>query len=141
MDLNTLATNLRAQASVNHAIVLDDSVFPSATLGGIRTSFALPPGTNLTIAGVEPTDIPDPTADGLLTISRGTAAVLNQNGVGVVLTFTASAGNLQVVILAKMAESWSFMDSWSGLDVFPFQTIATPNATFVYTSAEQPSYP
>jgi hypothetical protein len=46
---------------------------PDAELDRIRTGFGLAAGANLTITGVKPTDIPDPTEGGVLAISAGSA--------------------------------------------------------------------
>ena len=120
--------------------MLGSTVFPSSVLDDLRTAFVLAAGTNLTIKGVQATDIPAPTASGVLAISVGTASVLNQSGVRIDLTFTAPGGKLEAVIGATMSASWKFSDSFSDLDVFPFQTLSTSNAHFVYATAEQPTY-
>lgn len=140
MDLNTLAANLRTQATANSTIVLDSTVFSDALLNDIRTAFALAPDTNLTIAGVKPTDIPNPTANGALEITVGTAAVLNQSDVKIGLTFTAQGGTLQAIIVAIMPASWKFSDSFADLDIFPFHILKASNARFVFVTEEQPNY-
>lgn len=145
--LNTLASNLRAQAAAKSAIVLDKTVFPDSVLTDIRTAFALAAGEDLTITGVRATDIPDPVinpATGLLTltISAGTAALLKQSGVGMALTFTVPSQALVAVITATLSTTWKFSDSFSELeDTFPFQDLKTSNVHFVYATAGQASYP
>jgi hypothetical protein len=135
MDLNTLATNLRSQASAKSTVELDDEVFPDVTLASIRAAFALDDGKNLIIAGVTASDIPDP-VDGVLTIKAGTTSVLKQTNVPVGLTFTASGGALEVVVVTDMADGWEFNKSFAGLDTFPFNKLETPHAHFVYSSAQ-----
>src|SRR5215213_9891106 len=141
MDLNTLASNLRAQAEANSTIVLDASVFADETVrAGIRSAFALPSGTDLTIH-VKASDIPDPTAEGVLTIATATASVLKHINLPVRLTFfIPSGGALQALISFDMAPSWKFSDSFKGLDVFPFNLLETSGAHFVYTTVEQSSF-
>jgi hypothetical protein len=140
VDLTQLTTILQTQAQAKSTLVLDSSVFPASVLDDIRTAFELAAGTNLTITGVKPTDIPTPSASGVLTISAGAAAALNQSGVKIGLTFTAPGGTLQALIVATMPTSWKFSDSFTDLDIFPFQTLTTPNARFVFATTAQPTY-
>ncbi|MBO1348079.1 MAG: hypothetical protein EBE86_012100 [Hormoscilla sp. GUM202] len=139
-DLNTLASNLRAQAATNSTIVLDSTVFSSDVLADIRTAFALATDANLTITGVRAADIPDP-ANGVLTISVGTASALNQSGLGIGLTFMESGDSLEAIVTATMSTSWKFSDSFRGLDIFPFQDLKTATAHFVYATVKQTAYP
>src|SRR5688572_26694038 len=107
IDLNTLASILRAQAATDSKIVLDKSVFADEKVReSIRSAFAL--SSDLTI-GVNASDIPDPTAEGLLTISTANASVLKQADVPVRLTFkTPGGGALQATIRFEMSSSWKF---------------------------------
>ncbi|MGB3510699.1 MAG: hypothetical protein WBA93_15990 [Microcoleaceae cyanobacterium] len=139
-DLNTLASNLKAQATANSTIVLDNTVFSSDVLADIRTAFALATDANLTLTGVNATDIPAP-ANGVLTISVGTASALNQHGLGISLTFMAPGGSLEAIITATMSDAWKFSNSFKDLDIFPFQNLKTSAAHFVYATAEQTAYP
>lgn len=140
MDLTELAAILRKQAAANSTIVLDSTILDASMLDEIRTAFALPAGTDLTIAGLTPDDVPAPTADGVLALPTGTATALNQSNVGMSVTFTEAGGTLQLIIVAVMYESWSFTDSFSDLKVFPFGDLTTQNARFVFASAAQPAY-
>jgi hypothetical protein len=54
------------------------------------------------------------------------------------VTFTEASGTLQVIIVA-VSKRWNFTDS-SDLTVFPFPSLATHNARFVFASAAQPAY-
>jgi len=139
IDLKALASNLRTQAATNSTIILDDTVLPNTVLDAIRTAFALAAEANLTVTGLGAADIPDPVND-VLTISAGTASLLNQSGVAISLMFTASANSLEAVITATMSPSWKFSDSFSGLNIFPFDELNTPNTRFVYATAPQPVY-
>jgi hypothetical protein len=139
-DIGVLASQLRAQATANSAIVLDATVFTEAVLADIRTAFALPAGANLTVTGVRPGDVPDP-VDGVLTISAGMAAVLGQAAAGMGLTFTAPGGGLQAVISAGMPGGWKFSDSFRGLNLFPFSELAISGAHFVFATAKQSAFP
>jgi hypothetical protein len=141
MDLNTLASKLRQQAADNSTIVLDGGVFSDAVLRKIRSAFALTGDTNLTVAGVQPADIPDPTAGGVLTIKAGTISVFKQSKVPVGLTFTAPANDLQAIIVAEMGNTWKFNDSFDGFDRFPFNLLEISRARFVYTTVAQSAYP
>ncbi len=143
MDLNTLATDLRKQADETSSIVLDKRVFADSTLDSIRAAFALDDGTNLKIAGVESSEIPNPTADGKLRIKAkaGTTSVLKQSSVPVELTFTMLNGALQVAIITDMPGSWTFNDSFPGLNAFPFTLFMISHAHFVYTTVEHTAYP
>src|SRR4030095_12197100 len=125
MDLNTLATYLRNQAEATSTIVLDKGVFADSTLDSIRAAFALDDGANLKIAGVKSSEIPNPTADGKLRIKpkTGTTSVLKQSTAPVELTFPMPDGVLQVVIVTDMPDSWTFNDSFPGLDAFPFDKL------------------
>jgi hypothetical protein len=137
IDLNTLASNLRAQAAANSTIVLDASVFADERVReGIRSAFALPSDSNLTI-DVKTSDIPDPTAEGVLTISTAKASVLKQTDLPVRLIFTTLGGALQAIISFEMASSWKFSASFKGLDGSPFNLLETSGAHFVYTTVEQ----
>jgi hypothetical protein len=140
MDLNTLATNLRSQASATSTIVIDKTVFPDSTLDSIRAAFALAAGTNLTIAGVKANDIKDP-VDGVLKIKAGTASVLKQTKIPVALTFNMSDGALEAIIVTDLGDSWKFADSFTGLDTFPFNLIETSHVHFIYTNSKHaPAY-
>ncbi len=139
-DLGALASQLRQQAAANSAIVLDGTIFTGAVLTDVRTAFALAPPANLTIAGVGPADVPAPDGE-VLTISAGTASVLGRDGVPITLAFTAPAQDLQVIITAAMGASWTFSDSFPGLDMFPFPQLSVSGAHFVYASTGQLAYP
>jgi hypothetical protein len=141
MDLNTLASNLRAQAAANSTIVLDAAVFADDTVrAGIRSAFALPAGADLMIKGVQAAAISDAATSGVLTISGGKTAVLKKKDIRVSLTFTAPGGKLQLIVLAEMGPSWKFEESFKDLDTFPFKFLETSGAHFVYTTSEQPEY-
>src|SRR5690349_8252674 len=137
MDLNTLAITLREQAAANSKIVLDGSVLTGAVREKIRAAFALETDTDLTI--VKPAAIPEPSA-GVLKITGGTAAVLNQTDVPIELTFTASNGTIETVIVAKMSGSWQFKDSFKDLDTFPLTWLEISQARFVYSTIDHASY-
>lgn len=139
MNLDTLAANLRTQASAKSALVLDATVFPAAVLDDLRTAFALAAGANLTVTGVRAADIPDPVG-GRLTIAGGKASVLNQKDVGIALTFAASGEKLEAVIVATMSTSWTFSDSFKELAVFPFQSLKLSNPHFVYATTPRPQF-
>src|SRR6185503_9175658 len=138
IDLNTLAADLRTQASPGSKIVLNKSVFDDdAIRASIRAAFALS-DSDLTIS-VKASDIPDPTADGVLTISKATASLLKRTDIPVRLSFTTpNGGALQAIITFEMG-SWKFSDSFS-LDTFPFNKLKTSGAHFVYTTVEQPAF-
>jgi len=139
MDLNKLASDLRAKAAAHATIVLDDSVFSDETiLAGIRSAFALPSGANLTISGVEASQIKDP-VDGVLTISGGKASVFKREP-RMTLTFTSPGNDLQAIIVAEMGQGWNFKDSFKSLDAFPFNKLELIDARFVYTTVAQPEY-
>ena len=140
MDLNNLASRLRAQAEASGKIELDSSVFDDEkTRAAIRSAFALPSDSNLKI-GVKSSDIPDASAGGVLTISKATASVLKQTDVPVRLTFTAPNGALQAIISFEMGPSWKFNNSFKGLDDFPFNLLETSGAHFVYTTVAQSNF-
>ena len=131
MDLNTIAVTLREQAAANSKIVLDGSVLTDEVREKIRAAFALTTDPDLTIAAVDPSMIPEPTADGVLTITGGTATVLNQTNVPIGLTFTAANGTVETTIVAKMSGSWKFKDSFKDLDMFPLTWLEISEARFV----------
>ena len=137
MDLNTLASDLRAQAA-NSKIVLNESVFLDEKVReGIRSAFAL--SSDLTI-GVESANIPDPSADGVLKITTATVSVLKQTNVPVKLIFSAPGGTLQAVIVIEMPASWKFTNSFDGVDRFPFNKLDTSGAHFVYSTVAQSGF-
>ena len=139
MDLDALATKLRAEAKADSAIVLGSDIFSNAVLENICTAFGLPVGANLTIKGLSESDIPEPD-QGVLTISPGKAAVLNQSESEVGLSFTVAGDLLEVAITAKMGTLWKFSDSFTGLNVFPFAELKTSDSYFVFTTAEKARY-
>lgn len=140
MDLNTLASDLRAQAKATAKIVLDKRVFSDdAVRTRIRTAFALPAGTDLTIQGVTDSDIHDP-SNGVLAISGGKTAILKKDGVPVTLTFTSPGGALQLIALAEMGPSWKLEQSFEDVDTFPFNLLTISDAHFVYSTVAQPEY-
>ena len=134
MDLNTLVRKLREQAT-NSRIKLDGSILDDETVREkIRAAFALETGADLTIVGVT-ADIPEPGADGVLTITGGKAErLLKQNNVQVELTFIEVNGTIDVVIVAKMGKDWTFKDSFTGLDTFPFTWLEISGARFVFST-------
>jgi hypothetical protein len=135
MDLNTLAAILKDQARKDSLIVLDGSVLTEEAMRQkIRAAFALDKTADLTIANVEPDNIPEPDPDGVLRISTGKASLLNQAAVPVALAFTATNGRVDVVIVAKMSDTWTFKDSFKGLDTFPFTWLKISKAHFVFST-------
>ena len=141
MDLNTLVITLREQAAAKSKIVLDNSVLPDAAVRQkIRAAFALKIDSDLTIAGVTPGDIKEPGADGVLKIDAGKADLLEQKDVPMVLSFTATNGTIDVVIVAKMSDSWQFKNSFKDLDTFPFTQLDISHARFVYSTVVQSSF-
>ena len=140
MDLNTLASYLRGQAAAHSTIVIDTSVFSDeTTLAGIRSAFGLSSGANLTISGVEASQIPDP-MDGVLKISAGKASVFKREP-RMNLTFTTPGNDLQAIIVAEMDEGWNFKNSFKSLDTFPFNKLKLINPRFVYTTVAQAEHP
>jgi hypothetical protein len=140
VDMSTLATDLREQATTAHSqIVLDASVIPADMASDIATAFALPAGSGLTVTGVAAADVPDP-VDDRLTISTGAASVLNVSRAPIVLTFSAPGGALELIVAVDMGSSWTFTDSFAGLDGFPFSDLTISDAHFVYTTAAHPAY-
>ena len=144
MTLTELATSLKTQAGSNdNKIVLDSSILPSATAGRVKTSFVL--DGDLMIDGVKESDIPPEPTDGKLVINPkgATTSVLGLTGVPVTLEFTMPASDVEVVIRVTMKPTWIFKDSFSGLDLFPFNQLdfskaGVPPPQFVYTSAPLP---
>lgn len=136
MDLKTLASYLRDKAA-NSKIVLDEGVFADEKVReGIRSAFALPASSDLTI-GVNALDIPDAGADGLLTITTATVSVLKQTNARVRLIFSAPGEALQAVIVVEMPRLWKLTDSFDGLNRFPFNKLDTSGAHFVYSTMAQ----
>ncbi len=140
MDLNTIAIRLREQAAAKSTIVLDDSVLTGEVREKIRVAFALKTDPDLTIAGVNPHNIPEPSAEGVLTIAAGTATVLSQTNVPIGLTFTAANGTVETVIVAKMGESWEFKHSFQDFDTFPLTCLKISRVRFVYSTVDYSSY-
>lgn len=140
MDLKQLADSLRQQATTNSAVVLDDTVFTGAVVAAIRSAFALPSATNLTISDVQASNVPEP-VDGVLTISGGKVSVFKQTKVPVSVTFTSPGSALQAIIVVELADNWNFKDSFAGLDRFPFNLLTTSGGRFVYTTVKQSQYP
>lgn len=135
VNLDALASRFRAQVAANSSVVLDDAVLPDTVRTHIRTAF-LTGDTDLTVTGVAKDGIQlrDKTT---LTVSGGTATVLNQHDVGIGLEFSVSAAELDVTITATMASSWTFADSFDGLDTFPFSQLAVSDAVFVYATTRR----
>lgn len=138
-DLTSLATHLRGLADAHSPIVLDDTILAAATASALAEAFALAEDSSLTVTGVAAADIPDP-AGNQLTISTGTGAVLAQTDVPLTLTFSISGGALQLVVLATMADGWTFTTSFPELTLFPFDSLTVSAAHFAYATVEQPAY-
>jgi hypothetical protein len=138
-DLTKLAGQLRSLAQADKPIVLDGTILAAATASKLATGFGLADGDHLTVIGVAAGDIKDPTGNEL-TITTGTAAVLQQTGVPITLTFSISGGALQLVVLATMADGWTFADSFAELTLFPFDSLTVSAARFVYATTGQPAY-
>jgi len=135
VDLDALASRFRAQVAAKSSVVLDDAVLPDTVRADIRTAF-LTGDTDLTVTGVAKDGIQlrDKTT---LTVSGGTATVLNQRDVGIVLELSVAGAGLDVTITATMAGSWTFTDSFDGLDAFPFSQLTVSDAVFVYATSRR----
>ena len=138
-DLTALAAHLRSLADAHQPIVLDDTILDMTTATALAIAFALSAGQNLGVAGVAPGDIGDPT-DHVLTISTGTGSVLQLNDVPIALSFWIAGGTLQLSVTATMPGHWTFTDSFTGLTLFPFDSLTVSDARFVYSSVEQPTF-
>ena len=141
MDLNTLVNTLRDQAREKSKIELDASVLTGEVRQKIRVAFALESDKDLIIAPVDHSEFPQPSAEGVLTITGGTATVLNQNNVPIGLTFTVANGTVDVVIVATMSDSWKFSKSFKELDTFPFTWLDISRARFVFTTVARLAWP
>lgn len=139
-DLADLARRLRSQAQAAGALVLDGSVLGDGVRADLRTAFGLAAGSDLTIAGVQPTDIADP-VDGVLTTSAGNASVLLQHDRPVQLAFSAPGGELQLVVDVALGDGWRITDSYPALTMFPFPQLVISGAHVVFTTAGQDAYP
>jgi hypothetical protein len=138
-DLNSVAASLRTQAKSSGTVVLDQTMFATDVLGNIRTAFALGVGKNLTISGVDASEIPA-SPQGSFTMTKGTASVLGRTGVPISLTFQAAGNAVDAVIVATMPDKWKFSDSFSGLDTFPFDILQASGARFAFATARQPTF-
>jgi hypothetical protein len=139
MDLKTLAEQLKTQAQKNNSIVLDETLLSSEQLSRISLAFVLGEGKNLTVDGVKPTDIPDPTDDAL-TVEVGASSLLNQQNIPLKLIFTVSDNQAQALIAATMPASWGFKDSFPDLVQFPFSKFTVTDSCFIYAPAGQLTY-
>lgn len=138
-DLDALATYLRGVVRSGQPVVLDTHVVASATASALATAFALPDGQYVTVSNIAVSDIGDPTG-GVLTIDGGRGSVLKLTGVPLRLSFWLAADTLQVSVIATMPDRWSFVDSFPGLTLFPFDRVTVSDALFVYTSVEQKAF-
>lgn len=135
VDLDALAQHFLDQVAVKSKVILDGVVLPDAVRTEVRAAF-LTGESDLAVAGVTKDGIRRPDKD-TLTVSGGTATVLDQDGVGIGLTFSAAGTALDVTVTATMGASWTFADSFAGLDTFPFAELAVSGAVFAYTTAQR----
>lgn len=138
-DLDSVADSLRTQAKSSGTVVLDQTIFATEVLGNIRTAFALGVGKNLTVSGIDASEIPASPQDSF-TMTRGTASVLGRTAVPISLTFQAAGNGVDAVIVATMPEAWKFSDSFTGLDTFPFDVLHASGARFAFATARQPTF-
>lgn len=138
-DLAALAPLLLAQAKAGGAIVLDGSVLDDAQRSAIRSALSLKEGADLTINGLQEKDIPA-AADGALTVTKGSADLLGQQGAPITLVFTAGAGQIDVVITTTLKAGWKLSDSFPSLTGFPFSWLDLTDSHAVYTTADLKAY-
>ena len=140
MDIQTLARDLRQQASSHGHIVLDSQIVSEAESQAIAVAFELEKGKVLTIDGVSSNDVKGPT-DGIVTVSSGTTSALLQEHIPTALSFIVVQGVVQVTIVASMPGNWKFTTSFPKITFFPFSQLTPTDSRFVYTSVEQEKYP
>jgi hypothetical protein len=133
VDLGALAQHFLAQVAAKSNVVLDAAVLSDAVRADVRAAF-LTGEADLAVADVRQDGIRQPDRD-TLTVTGGTARVLNQDGVGIALSFSASTSGLDLTVTATMGVSWTFADSFPGLDMFPFAELTVSGAVFAYTTA------
>jgi hypothetical protein len=136
VDLDALATALRGQAKAHGQFVLDGTTIAPAVASAIAAAFGLAKGSWLTVTGVTESDVHDASGE-QLTLSAGSAAVLNATATPIGLTFTAAG---DVTVAATMPAGWTFTTSFPGLAQFPFDDLTPQDATFVYATSEQPKF-
>src|SRR5690242_10928161 len=139
-DLNTLASDLRAQATRGSKVVLNESVFADESVrAAIRSAFALS-DSDLTIS-VDAADIPEAPDNGVLTISKAKLSALKQTDLPVRLSFTTpNGGALQATISFEMSSTWKLSESFNGIDVFPFNKLKTSGAQFIYSTVARQAF-
>src|ERR1700750_617776 len=138
MDILTLFTRLREQASKTGTVSLDAEILDAAETARIQNAFGLQKGQYLTIHGVRSTDI-TLTGDSV-TISAGTVDVLNRQALEVKTTFTVST-QTDCILAIAMPQNWALKDSYSGLPDFPFGFLALSQSYFFYSTRPVTNYP
>ncbi|MFD9720373.1 DUF6603 domain-containing protein [Streptomyces sp. NPDC059076] len=139
-DLSVLAAYLRTAVTNDQPVVVGGRLMDADRAKAVATAFGLPTGQHLTVSGIASGDITSP-ADGVLTVSTGTASVLGQKtAVPVTLAFWAEGGVLEMSVTATMPATWTFISSFPGLTLFPFDVLTVSDALFVYTTAARSGF-
>ncbi|MGO4293287.1 DUF6603 domain-containing protein [Chitinophaga sp. RAB17] len=119
---------------------MDSSILSNEQLTAIRTALGLAVSANITIKGIQASNIPDPTGNSI-TISAGNCDLLNQTGITVKsLSFTADT-TVDFILNLQMADQWKWTDSFPKLNTFPFNKISCSATYFVYTTKAVDTYP
>jgi hypothetical protein len=139
VNLADLIPILKAQAKLNKAVVLNETLLSNDLLTHIRSAFLLEDSGYFSVTGVSEDKVPDH-ANHQLVVNGGTACVFGQQNIPVKLIFSVADNNVQVLIHASMSDSlrpkWTFEDSFPEMDQFPFNRLAITDACFVYSTLE-----
>ncbi|SHM65334.1 hypothetical protein SAMN05444266_109356 [Chitinophaga jiangningensis] len=139
MDINTLITQLRAQAASNSSIVLDTTLLSADQVSTIQSQFGLDSSTFLTITGVTTADIPDATAN-TVSITTGTVAALQITDLTVqTLSFTVDT-SVDFILSLAAPSTWTWTTSFPLLNAFPFTGVAPSNTYFIYATSAQTTF-
>ncbi|KVC62208.1 hypothetical protein WI72_10490 [Burkholderia ubonensis] len=134
-DLDALVKILRQQASQNQTVVFNSDFLSDSQIIALREGFALGAGTFLTINGITPADIPDPSNQQVV-LTAGTVDVLSQSHCSLRVIFTVdSAQTLQFIVSVALPVDWQFKDSFPSLTPFPFDQV-TANASYAIYDTE-----
>ncbi len=143
VDLAAVAQGLRAQATASRTLVLDGRVLTDPVRADLRLAFGLAAGADVTVAGVQASDVPDPVG-GTITITAGTAALLRQTALPATLELSASPDGqtLELVVGATMASGWAFPASFPAVaELFPFDLLPVTGAHFLFATSARTAHP
>ncbi|KIE05730.1 hypothetical protein NF27_DC00090 [Candidatus Jidaibacter acanthamoeba] len=140
--LDTLLTNFTQEAQNNNSIVLDDvaSYLPVDGFAAIQNAFLISTGTQFIVYDITPDNISS-IQNNSFTISNGKSDIYGVTSVVMNLIFSLdTSNNLQIIICASLNSSWTFLQSFPQLNMYPFTAIQQSDPCFIYTTTIEDNY-